>query len=187
MRNRRRLLLASAFALILVVGGIAWWLLHGPRVTDAAYDRIDIGMSLAEVEAIIGGPPGNYGGEQPQEYLPRQVLLGSPAIAAGMWTEVEQRGNVTSLGSDFFGAASPVSITQEFMPVQSWVPNVRRVLTAEEFKALKPPARMVLWTGPNYAIAVHLDAEDRVVNACLAKNFREPGMFERLLSRVGIR
>jgi hypothetical protein len=33
---------------------------HQPRITREAYKQIQLGMSLAEVEAILGGPPGDY-------------------------------------------------------------------------------------------------------------------------------
>jgi hypothetical protein len=32
-----------------------------PMASQADCDRIEVGMSLAEVEHILGGPPGNYG------------------------------------------------------------------------------------------------------------------------------
>jgi hypothetical protein len=58
MSKRGFTLLAVAVA----VGGLlltASALPH-PKATRAAYDRIEVGMSQAEVEAILGGPPGDF-------------------------------------------------------------------------------------------------------------------------------
>jgi hypothetical protein len=181
MRKRRRLLLAGAFAVACVAGGLAWWVLHTPRVTDTAYVRIDIGLSLAEVEGIIGGRPGNYGGGPKHEYLPRSLLCAGPVL-----TVLTGIGNVAEPG-DLGWLVHTDSVTDGFMPVQSWAPAVRRTLSMKEYQALRRPARTVAWTGLDYAIAVQLDDEDRVVNACLAKSFREPGLLERLLDRIGIK
>ncbi len=69
---RRRLLLALGVALAVLVAAVAVWWLAPPRpgVTAANCARIKKGMREAEVEAILGGPPGCYvrgrlGGEFP--------------------------------------------------------------------------------------------------------------------------
>jgi len=60
MKRRKRWLLASLFSLLSVVTTFALicWL---PRtaINQETYDRIEIGMTLAEVEAILGGPARN--------------------------------------------------------------------------------------------------------------------------------
>jgi len=48
MRRRRQLIVLSAVLIAAVVGGC------GSKVTQANYDRIQIGMSRAEVEDILG-------------------------------------------------------------------------------------------------------------------------------------
>jgi hypothetical protein len=48
------LLLAGAGALLLTAHG------PRPRLTAENYGRIRPGMTLAEVEAILGAPPGDY-------------------------------------------------------------------------------------------------------------------------------
>jgi hypothetical protein len=59
--RRRRLLLGVLGAVALVACGLfAWLLLPRPGVTRANYERIQEGMTLPEVEGILGGLPGNY-------------------------------------------------------------------------------------------------------------------------------
>jgi hypothetical protein len=60
-RTRRRLLLTLAVTLTAVVLG-AWLLWPSPSaITEENYDRLRPGMTLEEVEALLGGPAGNYG------------------------------------------------------------------------------------------------------------------------------
>jgi hypothetical protein len=49
-------------AVLLVLGGALLPLLfpRSSKVTRANFDRIEMGMSRAEVEALFGGPPGDY-------------------------------------------------------------------------------------------------------------------------------
>jgi hypothetical protein len=57
-----RKLLIGLLAVGLVLFGAVFALLR-PRpcpVNRAAYERIEEGMTLADVEAILGGPPGDY-------------------------------------------------------------------------------------------------------------------------------
>jgi hypothetical protein len=61
MTKRRWLLLGlSAGMLLLSVGGVLYWLLT-PRtsITQENFERIQIGMTAAEVHEILGGPPRN--------------------------------------------------------------------------------------------------------------------------------
>jgi hypothetical protein len=173
MRKWRRLYLACAFSLVLGAIALALWLHRPPRITEAAYEQINVGQTLAEVEATIGRPPGNHFGTEMQEYLPRS-LLSHPNFAV-----VVADGRAHRLLTD--------EITDGFMPNQSTGLSIRSLKSVDDFRATPPPVRKVLWLGPQCAIAVQLDADDRVVNACLAKNFREPGPFERLLARIGIK
>lgn len=55
---RRRLTLVAVFALLVLVG-IGAWLLWPPStmITRANADSIRAGMTIAEVEEILGGPP----------------------------------------------------------------------------------------------------------------------------------
>jgi hypothetical protein len=63
MRRRRTILLAAALvlAVLLLVG---YWVLvpRGPsaRITRAAYERVRLGMTAEEAQAVIGLPPGDY-------------------------------------------------------------------------------------------------------------------------------
>jgi hypothetical protein len=58
---RRRTLLAALAGLAVVVAAGAWLLWpRQDRITPENLDRIELGMTRAEVEAILGGPPGDY-------------------------------------------------------------------------------------------------------------------------------
>jgi hypothetical protein len=65
VRRKRLLLCLGAVAAGLA---LAWW---GPRallaptlhnLTPESFERVQEGMTLAEVEATLGGPPGDYTG-----------------------------------------------------------------------------------------------------------------------------
>ena len=58
---RKKFLLAGVASSLLLVGALVPLLRprHCP-VTKEAYDRIEEGMSRAQVEAILGGPPRDY-------------------------------------------------------------------------------------------------------------------------------
>jgi hypothetical protein len=49
------------------------WLADGPGIAWANYCRIRTGMSRAEVEALLGGPPGGYCTE-------RTILIEDPSL-----------------------------------------------------------------------------------------------------------
>src|SRR5262245_42424743 len=60
-RNRRLWLLGAAGGGGLVALTVLWLALPPrPGITPANYQRIGEGMSLPEVQALLGGPPGNY-------------------------------------------------------------------------------------------------------------------------------
>jgi hypothetical protein len=60
MRRRKPLsVLAVGLAVVVVVGAFALWPGQS-KITRESFDRIQKGMSRAEVEAILGGPPGDY-------------------------------------------------------------------------------------------------------------------------------
>jgi hypothetical protein len=58
MRRRKLLGALAGLAVVVAAGVIVMWP-RAERVTRANYDRIQIGMSRAEVEAILGSP-GDY-------------------------------------------------------------------------------------------------------------------------------
>jgi hypothetical protein len=57
--TRRRLFLFAALAALGVASTVAF-LWPRPRVTKESYERIKLGMTRPEVEALLGGPPGDY-------------------------------------------------------------------------------------------------------------------------------
>lgn len=57
MTKKRYIAVAGLLAILLGAGfGVAMMLSDGPGVTKASFDRIEKGMTLAEVEFIFGGP-----------------------------------------------------------------------------------------------------------------------------------
>jgi hypothetical protein len=59
--NRRRFLLLGTFGVLVLLGALGYLLLRsGSPISQAGCDRIKLGMSLADVEAILGRPAGDY-------------------------------------------------------------------------------------------------------------------------------
>ena len=59
---KRRMLLVGLTVAVVTVG--AWSLggsATGPRLRVENYPEVRVGLSQAEVEELLGGPPGNYG------------------------------------------------------------------------------------------------------------------------------
>jgi hypothetical protein len=153
MQSRRRLFLLGGLILFLGTGVLIWDLTHpNPQIDRDHYVQIKDGMTLAEVEAIIGAPPGNYGGCNPNAYLTQAC-----------------HGWVCHL---FIGH------------------GLRLTMTLDELEKELGEGRIVVWTGPQFAIAVHLDGQDRVIGSGLGGldiSFREPPLWERFWARLGIR
>jgi hypothetical protein len=61
MTRRRFLFLSLAAAVVALAIGV-WLLWPRTAITRENAEKIRLGMTLAEVEAILGGPPGNYTG-----------------------------------------------------------------------------------------------------------------------------
>jgi hypothetical protein len=57
---KRRTLVFIALAIIAIGVGIYLCWPRSPRFTEEQFARIHNGMTLAEVEAVLGCPPGNY-------------------------------------------------------------------------------------------------------------------------------
>ena len=56
----RKLSVGMLAVVLLLVGAAFALLARQSDITKAAFDRIEAGMSLAEVEATLGGPPVDY-------------------------------------------------------------------------------------------------------------------------------
>jgi hypothetical protein len=86
----RKLFLALVAVALLLFGAAFPLLFPRPSpVTKAAYDRIENGMTLAEVEAILGGPAGDHR-TRPTEMLPEDYVfrrLVEHAIGKSLWWE----------------------------------------------------------------------------------------------------
>jgi hypothetical protein len=68
MKRTWKLTLALA---VLLSSLTTLWLLPPPAspVTRTAFERLKPGMSLAKVEGILGGPPGDYMTGEPDDYV----------------------------------------------------------------------------------------------------------------------
>jgi hypothetical protein len=151
MTKRRRWLIQNLPILFLSTA-VIWFLTRpDPKIDHDNYKQIQHGMTLAEVESIIGAAPGNYGGANPNGY-------GGQACQG--W-----------ICDDLF---------------QDWRYGTP-TRTLEEIQAKLEQGRIAVWTGPEHAIGVQLDGEDRVVGAGLGFRGLRPSWWERLLARVGIR
>jgi hypothetical protein len=149
MTKRRRLLILTLP--LFVVAGVLIWLVTRPKphIDNDHYRQIEHGMMLAEVQAIIGAPPGNYGGADPNAY-------GIQAC----------QGWICSLFQDWrYGTPT---------------------MTLEKINAQLEEGRIVAWTGRQYAIAVQVDAQDRVVGTGMGIRATELTWWERLLEWLGI-
>jgi hypothetical protein len=82
--KRKRLLVVLALAALGVAGTWVLWP-RPPRVTRARFDRIQPGMTLADVQAIVGGPPADY------RSGPTTLGVGSREILAGAARPAEVR------------------------------------------------------------------------------------------------
>src|SRR5437588_8501223 len=92
-RRRRRLFIAAGILVCLLLGaGVALLLWPRPTaITEENYDRIRVGMTLKDVEALLDGPPGRYGwpGErivQTREDMPVPLPSGSDHL---QWIDSE--------------------------------------------------------------------------------------------------
>jgi hypothetical protein len=91
MKSRRWILwVGLAATLALVVVAVAWRASHRLRLENVA--RIQVGMTLQEVEDLLGGPPGDYGmwrfgaGEMTQE-----GVLAPPGSTELVWFDDDNR------------------------------------------------------------------------------------------------
>lgn len=70
---KRRLLFLDLALLVLVVGWSLWFVsvVTVDPIGPASYQRIQFGMTQAEIEAIIGLPPGDYNNGPPRYETPK--------------------------------------------------------------------------------------------------------------------
>jgi hypothetical protein len=83
-RTRRLLLLILPAGLVALA--IAIWVLW-PRtaINRENFEKIHRGMAVAEVEAILGGPPGDYGSGSEAPYNDLFIPSGNRLIAGEEW------------------------------------------------------------------------------------------------------
>jgi hypothetical protein len=118
MKNRRFWILLLAVGAGLAVLPILWYALSlRAGVTQANYERIREGMTLREVENLLGGPPGNYSRIPDKE--------------AGLWTIDPSRPD---LNRQFF-IGREVWIGDE-LAVAVWFDDQGRVARKESYETL---------------------------------------------------
>ena len=91
---RKRLLIVAGACLTAVAGAWLWAIYFSPRVTLANYDRVQPGMSRADVEAILGRPlswndhvePRQTPGDDPRDktWAPKGTIEFEPG-RLGLW------------------------------------------------------------------------------------------------------
>ena len=59
MRGRKLIVALAGLAVVVAVGAVVLWP-QTERITPENCDRIRVGMARAEVEQMLGGPPGYY-------------------------------------------------------------------------------------------------------------------------------
>ena len=107
MRKRRFWLLGTAGCACLVALGIVWLLEFRSGITKSNYRRIREGMTLQEVQSLLGGPPGNYSRFPEKEaglwtidpdrpdlnrefFIGREVWIGNE-LAVAVWFDEQER------------------------------------------------------------------------------------------------
>jgi hypothetical protein len=118
--RRRKLIVVVGLAVLVAVGAFVLWP-RPDRITQENLERIRAGMSRAEVECILGGPPGDY----------RSVLTVRISYDAGYPFELAGprpavwKGNTGDVSVHFSqqGAEMPVFLGTFEVP-QSFLENV---------------------------------------------------------------
>jgi hypothetical protein len=138
MRKRRLILAVVALAGLIAAAGVGLVALDRRRlITMEQYDRIQPGMTLAEVEAVLGLPPGDYASpDWPRGMSARDVAKGLDLdrVAVTRWVAeccppfaepgevyrrrivlemrvfVDGRGKVISKDGHFIGYQSPSAL-----------------------------------------------------------------------------
>ena len=177
MRRHRRLWIGVLAMALVGAAVLAWWLCQrgAGGIDPWTWRDIEHGMSLAEVEELIGAPPGIHNGREVSEYT------------AWIW-QSDERPMQAGVGRQ------PVELRHIFKNLASDAPRpLAPARVARAARAARPGDRIVTWTGPQFALAVQLDADDRVVATCVAAlraedmndAMMEPG-WRRVLDWLGI-
>jgi hypothetical protein len=104
MRRRFLLLLGCLAAILLAVCLPCWLMAPGHRIGEAACGEIQSGMTRAQVEAVLGVPPGDYSGGRvyPEDCKPYPMQLGMESwiVEDGvLWVCFSEQG--TALWAEF--------------------------------------------------------------------------------------
>lgn len=83
---KRRMLLVGLTVAVVAVG--VWSLggsPTGPRLRVENYPEVRVGLSQAEVEELLGGPPGNYGRYVGESMVTCEGYLAPPSSVEQIW------------------------------------------------------------------------------------------------------
>jgi hypothetical protein len=60
MMGKKRTIAVGLIAAVLASLAVVWLLPRTPRITEEQFDQIQVGMTLSEVETVLGCRPGNH-------------------------------------------------------------------------------------------------------------------------------
>jgi hypothetical protein len=67
------------------------WLTAPPPLNVAGFDQVRAGMTMAEVESILGGPPGDYGRYDGNAMMTMEGTFGPPGAVEVLWFDDDNR------------------------------------------------------------------------------------------------
>jgi hypothetical protein len=156
MRRRKLLLLLAGLA-VLAVGVVVLWP-RTDRITRENYDRIQPGMTRAEVEAILG-PPGDYRTGLGETY----GLYARPGPA--QW-------DIDSLDNDLSLPSWP------FVSLLPWEPDSGQPDPDAEL------GKTVTWLGDSVRLEIIVDRSDHVRRSFIYNRRMTQGTLDNLLWRA---
>ncbi len=85
MSKRTKLVMAVVFLVValLTLGYFALPMSPGSRITPSSIQSITVGMTQAEVEMLLGVPPGDYDPDSTVESLPESFVVGHAIAGTG--------------------------------------------------------------------------------------------------------
>jgi hypothetical protein len=125
MRRRTLLAVLAGLGVVIAAGAVMLWP-PPDRITLENHARIQVDMTLSEIEAILGGPPGDYRTvpTETDQTLPRRLTLAQNEALSE--DHMFWHGNDLSIGiSVDMSAGNPVASSKRILDV--WTIQVKRV------------------------------------------------------------